>query len=314
MIYIGLMSGTSMDGIDAALVRFGDPGVELLATHSHPYPDTLRHALGKAVMTPPDEPIADLGALDRQVGERFRDAANELLRKSGVDAAEVRAIGSHGQTVRHQPEGPHRYTLQIGNPGIIARGTGIITVGDFRSADMAAGGQGAPLVPPFHDWLFGGVTTTRVILNIGGIANVTILGAGDVRGFDTGPGNTLLDAWIQRHRKLPLDRDEKVELIRSLLAAQGVAEPVIKAEVRAYHIHHSVALDDANRDCARCHEASTEGEFGLADHLPGGVLPSLFRGIPESIREQWRQTADGRLELVRPAPLSTVKVTVQEKP
>jgi len=206
MIYIGLMSGTSMDGIDAALVRFGDPGVELLATHSHPYPDTLRHALGKAVMTPPDEPIADLGALDRQVGERFRDAANELLRKSGVDAAEVRAIGSHGQTVRHQPEGPHRYTLQIGNPGIIARGTGIVTVGDFRSADMAAGGQGAPLVPPFHDWLFGGVTTTRVILNIGGIANVTILGAGDVRGFDTGPGNTLLDAWIQRHRKLPLDR------------------------------------------------------------------------------------------------------------
>ena len=122
-------------------------------------------------------------------------------------------------------------------------------------------------------------------------------------------GNGELD-----QTELPLDRDEKVELIRSLLAAQGVAEPVIKAEVRAYHIHHSVALDDANRDCARCHEASTEGEFGLADHLPGGVLPSLFRGIPESIREQWRQTADGRLELVRPAPLSTVKVTVQEKP
>ena len=104
--YIGLMSGTSMDGIDAALVRFGDPGVELLATHSHPYPDTLRHALGKAVMTPPDEPIPNLGALDRQVGERFRDAATELLRVAGVGAAEVRAIGSHGQTVRHQPDGP----------------------------------------------------------------------------------------------------------------------------------------------------------------------------------------------------------------
>ena len=116
------------------------------------------------------------------------------------------------------------------------------------------------------------------------------------------------------HSELALDRDEKVELVRSLLVAQGVVEPVIKAEVRAHHIHHSVALDDANRDCARCHEASSEGGFELADHLPGGVLPSLFRGIPESIKEQWRQTTDGRLELVRPAPLSTVKVNVQEKP
>ena len=207
MYYIGLMSGTSMDGIDAALVSFTDHGVELLATHSHPYPDTLHHALGKAVMTPPDEPIPNLGALDRQVGEQFRDAANELLRIADLDASMVRATGSHGQTVRHQPDGQHPYTLQIGNPDIIAQGTGITTVGDFRTADMAAGGQGAPLVPPFHEWLFGGVDTTRVILNIGGIANITILGDGEVRGFDTGPGNTLLDAWIRHHRKLPVDRN-----------------------------------------------------------------------------------------------------------
>ena len=152
--FIGLMFGTSMDGIDAALVRFGDPGVELVATCSRTYPETLRFALQKAAGTPVDEPIANIGSLDRQVGEHFRDAALALLDSSGVPAAEVSAIGSHGQTVRHQPHGPRPYSLQIGNPDIIAAGTGITTIADFRSADIAAGGQGAPLVPPFHDWLF----------------------------------------------------------------------------------------------------------------------------------------------------------------
>jgi len=207
MYYIGLMSGTSMDGIDAALVRFGDPGIDVIATHVHRYAETLRYALGKAVATPPDQAIANLGSLDRQVGEAFRDAARELIERAGIDPDEIRAIGSHGQTVRHQPDAPHPYTLQIGNPDIIARGVGITTVADFRSADLAVGGQGAPLVPPFHDWLFGGTGATRVILNLGGIANITILHNGGVRGFDTGPGNTLLDAWIRAVRSQPFDRD-----------------------------------------------------------------------------------------------------------
>ncbi len=207
--YIGLMSGTSMDGIDAALVRFGDPGVELIATGQHPYPETLQHALRKAALTPVDEPIDNLGALDRQVGEYFRDAALDLIGKAGIDKGRIAAIGSHGQTVRHQPDGLHPYSLQIGNPETIAGGTGVTTVADFRSADIAAGGQGAPLVPPFHEWLFGRSQQDRVILNIGGIANVTILPSGDapVTGFDTGPGNTLLDLWVRKHRKLPFDRD-----------------------------------------------------------------------------------------------------------
>ena len=113
--------------------------------------------------------------------------------------------------------------------------------------------------------------------------------------------------------ELVLDRDEKVELIRSLLAAQGIDGAVLKAEVRAYHIHHSVALADANRDCTRCHEASAEADFELADHLPGGVLPSVFRGVPESLRDRWRTTTAGRLSLFRPAPLSEVKVTSEER-
>jgi anhydro-N-acetylmuramic acid kinase len=207
--FIGLMSGTSMDGIDAVLVRFGDPGVEILAQHTEAYPETLRFALQKAAATPADEPIDQLGSLDRQVGEYFRNAALALLDSGGVPALEVTAIGSHGQTVRHQPDGRRPYSLQIGNPDIIATGTGITTVADFRSADIAAGGQGAPLVPPFHDWLFGSPGESRVILNIGGIANVTILTPDErpVIGFDTGPGNTLMDRWIHRHRGKSFDED-----------------------------------------------------------------------------------------------------------
>ena len=208
-IYIGLMSGTSMDGIDAVLVSFAEDSVSIAATHEKTYPDTLRRALLNAVRTPVDQPIENLGSIDRQIGECFRDATLELLDKSGVAAADVRAVGSHGQTVRHQPDAVAPYSLQIGNPATIASGTGITTVADFRSADIAAGGQGAPLVPPFHEWLFGGTTDKRVILNIGGISNITILGADEapVVGFDTGPGNTLLDRWIQRHRGTAFDRN-----------------------------------------------------------------------------------------------------------
>jgi anhydro-N-acetylmuramic acid kinase len=224
--YIGLMSGTSMDGIDAALVVFGDPGVDLVATISHPYPETLRHAVRKAALTPVDEPITNLGTLDRQVGEAFRDAAAALLRTSGVNPADVQAIGSHGQTVRHQPDAMHPYTLQIGNADLIAEGTNITTVADFRSADMAVGGQGAPLVPPFHAWLFG-EDESRAILNIGGIANVTVLGGDVVTGFDTGPGNTLLDAWIRKHRKRPFDD-------RGEWAASGTVDETLLEQLLGY--------------------------------------------------------------------------------
>ena len=207
--YIGLISGTSMDGIDAALVDLGEASVDVLQTHSHDYPAALRQELGAAALEAANRTFDDVAALHHDVGVCFRNAALMLLRQSGVDASAVVAIGSHGQTVRHEPDATEPYSLQIGDPEIIAAGTGIATVADFRSADIALGGQGAPLAPAFHEWLFRERGVARVVLNIGGIANVTILPADDgaTSGFDTGPGNTLLDAWVRRHQGEPFDRD-----------------------------------------------------------------------------------------------------------
>jgi anhydro-N-acetylmuramic acid kinase len=191
------MSGTSMDGIDAAILSFDAGALQLHHAGSYDYPDELRQRLRTAASTPLDQDIDDLQTLDRLTGECFRDAALQLLEASGTAPSAVAAIGSHGQTVRHCPDSDEPFSLQIGNARIIAAGTGIRTVADFRTADIKAGGQGAPLVPPFHQWLFGDDTEDRVVLNIGGIANITVLPRqGEVTGFDTGPGNTLMDNWI----------------------------------------------------------------------------------------------------------------------
>lgn len=206
--FVGLMSGTSMDGVDAVLASFSPKGIELCATHTHPMPDPLRQRLEQFVSRQVHD-IHELGELDGAIGKLFAEAALQLL-ASNRAGREILAIGSHGQTVFHAPSHSTPFTLQIGDPSIIAERTGITTIADFRRRDMAAGGQGAPLVPAFHNALFRSTEKSRVVLNIGGIANITILPAAPqqpVRGFDTGPGNTLMDAWIKRHRQLPMDRD-----------------------------------------------------------------------------------------------------------
>ena len=208
-IYLGLMSGTSMDGIDAALVRFPNTGIELITTHSLSWPENLRELL-LDLTTPGENEIDRLGQLDAEAGDQFATAVLELLTKAGIPSSAVTAIGSHGQTIRHRPNIKAPFTLQIGDPNHIAERTGITTVADFRRRDMAAGGEGAPLVPAFHAELFGHKHEARCVLNIGGIANVTLLPAnlnGRVTGFDTGPGNCLLDAWARRHLNQPFDQD-----------------------------------------------------------------------------------------------------------
>jgi anhydro-N-acetylmuramic acid kinase len=210
MHYIGLMSGTSVDGIDAALVSIPVNGqFALLATHQHPFPVAVRAAI-QALMQPGPNEIEHEGELDVQLGRLFAEATHALLAKSGISASGIRAIGCHGQTIRHRPHATHPFTRQIGNPSVIAEDTGITTVADFRARDLAAGGEGAPLAPAFHHWLFRKPGVSRAIVNIGGIANITWLPATEsnaVLGFDTGPGNTLLDLWIARNRNEPYDRD-----------------------------------------------------------------------------------------------------------
>jgi len=201
------MSGTSMDGIDAALFDLSCDQARLLASHCMKYSHAL-HAQLEAALRIVEPRSADLDELDRLDGEHVAAAVNELLKIAHVPADRVTAIGSHGQTIRHEPDAPDPYSLQIGSAAVISEHTGIDTVSDFRSADITAGGQGAPLVPAFHAAVFRSTDENRVILNIGGIANITVLPAGTtapVTGFDTGPGNTLMDIWIHRHRGEPYD-------------------------------------------------------------------------------------------------------------
>lgn len=207
--YVGLISGTSMDGIDAVVVSFGEHTVHIAATWSHHYPEALRASLLTAIRAPLDVELDKDGELHREVGECFRDAALEVIELSGLDRRTLRGIGSHGQTLRHQPDADEPFSLQIGDAGIIAAGTGLPVIADFRQADIAAGGQGAPLVPPFHEWLFHSSEHDRVVVNIGGIANITVLPAkeGDVTGFDTGPGNGLMDAWVRENHGVAFDHD-----------------------------------------------------------------------------------------------------------
>jgi anhydro-N-acetylmuramic acid kinase len=202
------MSGTSMDGIDAVLVSFDNNSVAIHATHSEQYPAELKEALLAAIREPLAVALDQSGDLDRRVGECFRDAARTVIERSDVNRQGIIAIGSHGQTLRHQPNAEEPFSLQIGNAAIIAAGNQTTTVANFRQADISAGGQGAPLVPPFHQWLFGSADSDRVVVNIGGIANITVLRAdgSDVIGFDTGPGNGLMDVWIRHHLDQPFDQ------------------------------------------------------------------------------------------------------------
>jgi anhydro-N-acetylmuramic acid kinase len=206
--YIGLMSGSSLDGIDAVLVSFESTSPQLEARLVHPLDSELVEELD-ALTRPGADELARLCRADVILGEALADAVVSLLEQAGVNASAISAIGSHGHTVRHYPDSLTPTTLQIGDPNIIAERTGITTVADFRRRDMAAGGQGAPLVPAFHQSVLHDPEHNRVIVNIGGIANLTLLPANleaGVIGFDTGPGNALLDAWIKRHRNEAYDQ------------------------------------------------------------------------------------------------------------
>ncbi len=225
-VYLGLLSGTSMDGIDAALIEIAGGRLRVVHGRTCPYPGGITKRLQRLVARPDATHLDTVGELDTALGELFATAALALLDESGVNANEVRGIGSHGQTVRHQPDCRYPFTIQIGDANVIAARTGIDTVADLRRRDMALGGEGAPLAPAFHAAMFGRTDEDRVVANIGGIANITILGAdGHVRGFDTGPGNTLMDGWIAQHGGQPYDDGGR-------WAASGTPDPALLAKLR----------------------------------------------------------------------------------
>jgi len=206
-LFIGVMSGTSMDAIDCALVDFTGHPPQLLAQLSQPWPPALRERLQSAAAGSPMGATA-FGQLDTAVGQCIADAVKRLCHSAGKDAGTITAIGSHGQTVAHAPGGSEPTSVQLGDAHVIAERTGITTVSDFRRRDIAAGGQGAPLAPGFHNAVLRSRDEDRVVLNLGGIANITLLPADPdqrVVGFDTGPANCLMDLWARQHLGKPYD-------------------------------------------------------------------------------------------------------------
>jgi anhydro-N-acetylmuramic acid kinase len=207
-LYLGLMSGTSMDAIDAVIVDFDVKPLRLVAAAATPFEPALKRRIAALIDSADHVALDELGQIDVALARAFARAANDLMRSSGVDAAAVSAIGSHGQTLRHRPDLPVPFTWQIGDPSTLTELTGITVVADFRRRDVAAGGQGAPLLPVFHDHVFRSEEEDRAIVNVGGIANVTILSRdATVTGFDTGPGNRLMDAWIALNQGREYDAD-----------------------------------------------------------------------------------------------------------
>ncbi len=211
--YIGLMSGTSADGIDAVLADFSAPTPSIKATHYQAYPVKLQQAVLALCENEATLSLQQLGELDQILGQYYAHTVQALLAKTEIDPKQIHAIGNHGQTLRHQPNHATPFTMQCGDPNVIAADTGITTVADFRRRDLALGGQGAPLVPLFHHALFYTPTEDRVIVNIGGQANVTFLPQDansttdtPLLAFDTGPGNALMDAWIAEHLQQPFDK------------------------------------------------------------------------------------------------------------
>lgn len=244
--YIGLISGTSIDAIDAVLIGMkGDDNPEIISSLASPIEESIRVPLLALIKQGGDATLERLSTLDVMLGRLFAGTVQQLLKQAGLNGSQIRAIGSHGQTVFHQPGGETPTSIQIGDPNLIAEITGITTVADFRRRDMAAGGQGAPMVPAFHRAVFYSDSEDRVVVNIGGIANITILpkdGNRPVSGFDTGPGNTLMDLWTLKFLNQTMDRDGQFagrgmvnnELLEQLLADSYFSRPAPKSTGREY--------------------------------------------------------------------------------
>lgn len=267
-IYIGLMSGTSLDGIDVAIVDFNVKPPKLLFCQTFSYHDTIKLRI-KEITLNKTTSIDSLCQLNIELGHAYAMAVNKSLKSSGLDSSQITAIGNHGQTIRHCPDATFPYTLQAGDPNTLAVETNITTVADFRGADIALGGQGAPLVPAFHQTVFSSSTTNRAIINIGGIANATYLPSNPTEkiiGFDTGPGNTLSDYWVNLHKNAAYDEAgqwaKTGKIIDKLLAKMVEKEPFFSRSAPK-----STGTDYFN--------ASWLATFNINDYAPNDIQTTL---------------------------------------
>lgn len=242
-LFIGVMSGTSLDGIDVAIADFSTSGMQVLAAKTVPFAESLKQDLLKLIQSK-HITFSELGQTDIALGYAYSDAINTLIKESGADAKDIIAIGCHGQTIHHAPDAQFPFTIQIGNANVIVEQTGIDTVTDFRQRDMVLGGQGAPLVPAFHQAMFADSEKQRVIVNIGGISNISVLPDVNAQtfGFDTGPGNTLLDCWYQQHHNADIDLNGEwaatgqvnKALLDLMLSDAFFTQPIPKSTGREY--------------------------------------------------------------------------------
>ncbi|MBU1436478.1 MAG: anhydro-N-acetylmuramic acid kinase [Gammaproteobacteria bacterium] len=276
-LYIGIMSGTSLDGVDVVLVDFSDTTPKLLSSLLLPYPAALRIELA-AISQPGANEIERMGLIEADLADCYADAVAKLLLQSGVAASQIQAIGCHGQTIRHRPNARQPFSYQIGDMHRLAALTGIRVIGDFRRKDIAFGGQGAPLVPAFHQAIFASPDQGRCILNIGGIANITLLlPHQSVLGFDTGPGNCLLDNWIELHQQQPYDAAGAFaasgqllpDLLLQLLSDPFFAQTGPKSTGREYFQlqwlnQHLAGRQDAAADVQRTLSRFCAGTMALA--------------------------------------------------
>lgn len=286
---MGLMSGTSQDGIDAVLAEFRDGRfVRVLASHTGHYASSLRAELIELSREATPVSLARYAQLDRAVADAFADTALELIQKTRAKRETIRAIGSHGQTVFHDATGIGN-SLQIGDPSRIAIRTGLAVVADLRRADVALGGQGAPLLPVFHHALFADAHEPRAVLNLGGIANLTLLPdarAEHVRGFDCGPANCLMDEWIERHRGESCDRDGawassgvvEDDLLRACLAEPYFDLPIPKSTGRGLFNLDWVQARDARLQ----QRAPANVQRTLCELTASSVASALLRQAPET--------------------------------
>jgi anhydro-N-acetylmuramic acid kinase len=283
-----MISGTSRDGVDSVLVRFGKDEAEVIAASCLPYPAELSAALTAMVQAGRRPESNECEVLDPPVAEHFSRAALTLMEDAKVTSPEIAAIGSHGQTVWHDPDGPEPESIQLGSPQRIATATGIPTVGNFRQADLAAGGQGAPLAPLLHRALLRPDRGRRIVLNLGGIANISVLDAGGgVRGYDTGPANCLLDAWVRSIKGLPFDRDGawaaggrvNATLLNALLADPYFHRPAPKSTGIEYF-----GLEWLNRALAGITIGDQAVQATLAELTAASVAGAIRTHRPDDVR------------------------------